>query len=159
VQAFGEGRLRGFVRAIGGVTQRNLRGPDYPVAGLQIGLLRNSGSVHQWRLGAERLRDESNRVFLKETGIPGDRARRESTRWLVSVGHGFRLDRLVLVTDLGVYLTRHYNRGGLFGTRIGVEYQQNFSRKKYSPGFFGGIYVRSYGLEADFTELSGGLLF
>lgn len=154
-----EDRWHPFVRGIYGITQRNLSGPDYPVTGIQAGVFLNSGLLHQWRFGGEWLRDESNRVFLRETGIGHHQARVESTRYLLSAGHGFRLDHLVLVTDVGVYLSRHYNRGGLFSTRIGLEYQNTFSRKAARGGYFAGIYVRSYGLEADFTEFSAGLYF
>lgn len=152
-------RWHPFVRLICGITQRNLSGPDYPVTGIQAGVFLNSGLLHQWRFGGEWLRDESNRVFLRETGLGHQRARAESTRYLLSAGHGFRLDHLVLVTDAGVYLSSHYNRGGLFSTRIGLEYQNTFSRKAAMGGYFAGIFVRSYGLEADFTEFSAGLYF
>lgn len=148
-----------FIRGIYGIARRNFNGPDYPVLGMQLGVLKNSGVLHQWRFGVETLRDESARVFRKETGIPDVQARKESQRWLVSAGHGFRMDRWVLVTDAGIYLTRHYNRGSVLSTRIGMEYQSGFPFFGWRGGFIGGIYVRSYGLEADFTEISAGLCF
>lgn len=148
-----------FIRGIFGISRRNFNGPDYPVRGLQLGILKNSGVLHQWRFGLEGLQDESARVFLKETGIPDSQSRSESNRWLISFGHGYRMGPWVLVTDAAVYLTKHYNRGSVFSTRIGMEYQAGLPFPGWRGGFFAGIFVRSYGLEADFTEISTGICF
>jgi len=146
--------IRPFIRLIYGITERGFDGPKFGVYGAGIGL-RKAFRPHQTvLLGGEYMFDESNYFFVKRASGSEDIGREKAQRYLIFLGHEYHFGYLSFVTEAGVYLSQQFNRQSIFSTKAGFEFFpfHNFYRKKHQ--FSVGVYIRAYGLRADFFEIN-----
>ncbi len=148
-------KWRPFVRGVYGVTERGFDGPYYAVYGGSLGLWKKLDIHRIVLLGGEYLFDESSHFFLSRAkGEESAEVTRLSTRWSVVAGHEYLFGYMSFVTEVGVYLSDHFNRQSRFSTKIGLNFFPMNVLFKPRHQVALGAFVRAYGLRADFFEVN-----
>ena len=144
-----------FVRMIYGVTERAYDGPYFAVYGIGLGVSRKIKIHRLVSLGAEYMFDESRYAFL--THVNGKESNEEfqkSSRYLVFAGHEYLMKHFSLVTEVGIYLTRQFDRQSIISTKAGFNFYPLNNLTRWKNQFSVGAYIRGYFLRADFFEIS-----
>ena len=148
-------RWRPFVRGIYGITERAFDGPKFAVLGFGAGMYKWIAPHRSVSLGGEYMFDESNFYFVsRASGNPGEETRDQARRYMLFAGHEYYFGYFSLLTEAGVYLTKHYNRQSAISTKVGLNFYpfNNFFKKRHQLSV--GAFIRAYFLRADFFELS-----
>lgn len=146
--------IRPFFRLIYGITERGFDGPKFGVYGGGIGIRKAFRPHRTVLLGAEYMFDESNYFFVSRASGSESRGREKARRYLVFLGHEYHFGYMSFVTEAGIYLSDQFNKQSIFSTKAGFQFfpLHQFYRKKHQ--FSIGVYIRAYGLRADFFEIN-----
>lgn len=147
------------IRMAMGYTERGLDGPKFLTYGVSLQVSRRVGDVHLLSVGAEYLYSKASEEFQRYIGVNPGRERQMATRYSVTAGHEFLFGHLGFLTELGVYLNKHYERRHIISTRIGFNFYPRNPLRHPRQQVYGGVHVLAYFGLADILETVLGYRF
>lgn len=152
-------RIKPFVRAGFGLTEKQLDGPKYPAYMLSVGASRRMSRISTLSTGFEIVYNEQQRRFLEHVEPSAENPRQQATRYVWTVSHELAFGHLSLLTEGGLYIGKHFGQSSPFASKVGfVVYPVNIL-KHNSPTPYAGIAVRAYFGEAELVECMIGVRF
>ncbi len=150
-------KIRPWIRASYGLTEKSLDGPRYPVGVGGVGVHRSLSCINRISIGVEYIYHRGNEQFLKHN--EDESAEEEAWRLVAFAGHEFLFGQLGVIGEAGIYLREHFGQRSRFSTKIGLNFypRNHFKHPKHQP--YIGAHIRAYGGEAEFIEMVTGYYF
>lgn len=152
-------KIKPFLRFSYGLTRSATNGPAYPVYVGGIGVGKLVGRFSRINTGFEYIFDSSRYHFLRHIFAFPDEEFKQASRFTWHLGHEWLFGHLGFLTEAGLYLNDHYGRLSIFTTKLGLNFypRNTLDHSSFMPFF--GAYVRAYAGEADFFEMTVGIVF
>ncbi len=152
-------RVKPFFRVSYGLTSTGLNGPKYPAYVVGLGACKLLNRYSRINSGFEYIFNFAKYNFIKHTyAYPGEEFKYAS-RFSWYLGYELLFGHVGFLGEVGLYLNNHYGRQSIFTTKLGFNFYpyNTLSHSNFMPFF--GAYVRAYGGEADFFEITAGFVF